>query len=154
MRLPRVRFTVRRMLIAVAIIALIVAGITQQLRWRRLRDAEIQRALVQSLEPPDWWPSEWRHELNTSFTAVGQIRLRGTKTPINAGTVWFILMPEGRAFSAKISKGRYSMLHFRMPTGNYRIEMESLDGPKPQKVKSQWEMPMDQGRHGGLNFAF
>src|SRR5690349_8721416 len=67
MRLPRVRFTVRRMMVAVAIIALIAAG-TAELKRRRLRDAEIQRALLSSLQPPDWWPAEWRQELNTSFS--------------------------------------------------------------------------------------
>jgi hypothetical protein len=138
------------MMVAVAIISLIAAGMTE-LRKRRVREAEIQRALLDSLQPPGWWPAGWRQELNTSFTVEGHVTLGG-KT-IGAGTIWFILMPAGRAFAANISKGKYSMTRGRMPTGNYRIEVESLDGPKPQKAKGRGEMPMDQGRHG-LNFAF
>ena len=143
------RFTVRRLMIAIAIISLISAGIVELARLRR--DKEIQRALVQSLQPPESWPTGWREELNTSLTVEGQVTFGGKA--VNDGTISFILMPEGRLFNARINKGKYSMKRDRMPTGSYRIEVKSLDGSEPRTIKGPWELPMDQGFHR-LNLTF
>jgi hypothetical protein len=149
------QFTVRRMMIAVVIISLITAGIIKLDRYQRagaiLRDTTIQRALLNSDPPPPWWPPDWRQEFEASWTAQGDVTLAGKK--VGAGTVFFILEPEDRVFAAKIRNGRYSLLRDRMPTGTYRIEVRSEDGPEPQISKSQWKMPMDQGLHG-MNLAF
>jgi hypothetical protein len=153
MRLPRVRFTVRRMMVAVVIMSLIIACIIELERRRQkiLRDRAIQSALLASSPPPAWWPPEWRQELETRFTIEGDVTVAGKK--VGAGTVFFILQPENRRFPAKIRNGRYSLTHDRMPTGSYRIEVRSEDGPAPQTSKSQWKMPMDQGLHR-MNLAF
>ncbi len=89
--------------------------------------------------------------MNESLTVEGDVSVGGK--PVVAGTVLFILMPEGRVFPARITKGKYSMTRDRMPTGHYRIEVKSSDGSQPRKSKSRWEMPMDPGFHR-LNFAF
>jgi hypothetical protein len=138
------------MMVLVAILSLFIGGFVELVR-RRLRETEIQRALLESLQPPGWWPPEWRQELEASFTIEGDVKVAGKS--VGAGTVSFILQPGDRVFYAKISRGKYSMIHDRMPTGQYRIEVESLDGPKPQSIKSKWEMPMDQGLHR-INLAF
>lgn len=153
MRWPRVRFTVRRLMVAVLVVALVIAGLVLLERRRRLglRDAEIQRALVQSLRPPGWWPAEWRREFDASWTIEGTVGVAGK--PVGAGTVSFVLEPGGRVFSGKIEKGRYSLRRGRMPTGRYRIEVRSADGPGLRTVHSKSEMPMDRGFHR-INLAF
>ena len=153
MRLPREQFTVRRMMVAVAVVALLIAGIVMLEKHRRhaRRDAEIQRALLQSLRPPAWWPPEWREELAASMTVDGTVSVAGE--PVGAGTVSFILDQGGRVFSGKIDKGRYSLKQGRMPTGRYRIEVRSADGPEPKTTRGKGEMPMDQGSHR-INLAF
>jgi hypothetical protein len=153
MRLPRVRFTMKRMLFAVMIISLSIFCIIRLEGRRReiLRDTSIQRALLESSLPPAWWPLEWRQELEASCTIEGDVTLAGKK--VGAGTVLFILTPQNRTFPAKISNGRYSMRHDRMPTGTYRIEVRSEDGAEPQTSRGKGRMPIDQGLHG-INLAF
>ena len=153
MRMLRPRFTVRQMMAVVAIASLVIAGLIMiEARLRRARrDTEIQRALVQSLRPPGWWPLDWRQEFDTSLTIEGSVSVAGK--PVGAGTVTFILAPGDRVFSAKIDKGRYSLKQDRMPTGLYRIEVKSADGPESRTIKGQSEMPMDQGFHR-MNLAF
>jgi hypothetical protein len=46
MRLPRVRFTVRRMMIAVGVMALLIAGSIQSLRWNRVSREHAKRVAV------------------------------------------------------------------------------------------------------------
>ena len=153
MRMPRVRFTVRRLMVAVVIVAMIIGGLVELAR-RRLRascDAEIQRALVQSLSPPGWWPVEWRQEFDVSATVEGQVSVAGK--PVGAGTVSFILGPGDRVFSGRIDRGRYSLKQGRMPTGLYRIEVRSDDGPEPRTIRGKGKMPMDRGFHR-MNLAF
>jgi hypothetical protein len=115
------------------------------------RNAAIQRALLESLEPPPWWPVGWKQELKTSFTIEGDIKVAGK--PVGAGTVSWILVPQNRVFQAPITKGRYSLKHRRMPTGRYRVEVRTDDGPEPRTLKSDWEMPMDPGFHR-INLGF
>ena len=140
-------------MIAIVIIAVIINGfvIVEGRRRRALREGSIQRALLESRIPPAWWPSDWRQELETSFTVEGAATVAGKK--VSAGTVVFMLEPENRQFPAKISNGRYSLKHDRLPTGTYRVELKSEDGSEPRTSRSRWTMPIDQGFHR-INLRF
>jgi hypothetical protein len=89
--------------------------------------------------------------LNASFTVEGDVTVSGK--PAGAGTLSFVLEPEHRVFTARISHGRYSFKRGRMPAGRYRIELRSEDGAQPSISGSRWIMPMDPGFHR-INLAF
>jgi len=146
-RTLRLQFRLRTLFAAIAALAVLTT------LWinHRQRDTAIQRALLESLEPPGWWPSGWRRELQASFTIEGDISVAGKA--VRAGTVWFILVPDNRVFPGTIRNGRYSLKHLRMPTGRYRVAVRSEDGPELQTFKSEWELPMDQGFHR-INLGF
>jgi hypothetical protein len=145
-RTLRLQLRVRTLFVAIAALAVVsTLWINQQ------RDTAIQRALLESREPPVWWPPGWRQELKASFTIEGDVSLAGKA--VGAGTVSFILEPEHRVFQAPIRKGRYSLKQGRMPSGRYRLELRSEDGSEPQTCKSPWELPMDPGFHR-INLGF
>ncbi len=144
MKLPKVRLTVRRVMLLVAILAVGFGGYGEVARRRR-RDREIQRVLVDFESAPGWWPEDWKRELQTSLTIEGDASLDGT--PVNDGMVTFREQPGDRIFRVPIRRGRYSMLDRRMPVGSYRITVESFDGPEPRSKTSVWAMGLDAGRH-------
>jgi hypothetical protein len=139
-RISRLQLSLRTLFVVIAALAVL-----STLWVNRHRDAAIQRALLESREPPVWWPSGWRQELTASFTIEGDISVAGKA--VGAGTILFILEPEQRVFPATIRKGRYSFKHTRMPTGRYKVEVRTDDGSEPQTSRSKWELPMDQGFH-------
>ena len=153
MRLPRVQFTATRITLAVVTILLLVLIVIplQRRVGRMWRNRAVQGYLLNSLPPEWWWPREWRQELATSWTIGGEVKLGGKK--VGRGTISFILEPANRAFSTRIIDGSYSLEGQPMPTGTYRVEVRSDDGPEPAVARSQWTMPFDQGRHKS-NYAF
>jgi hypothetical protein len=57
MRLPSVRFTMRRMMVAVAIVAFLIGGGIEAARLKQLRESHLEaiREVGLALEFP-WWP--------------------------------------------------------------------------------------------------
>lgn len=106
----------------------------------------IQRAVIESSPPPEWWPLEWKTEFATSCSIRGGISLDGKK--VSACTVFFTLKPTNEVFPAKITKGVYSMMYNRMPVSVYEMELRSEDGPEPQICKWEGILELDQGLLG------
>jgi hypothetical protein len=120
MRLPRVKYTILGLMLAVAVMALVFTPLLSvRLRWR---ESMIYKAIEQGNGPSFWWPPGWRQELRGSLTLAGDLRNSV------AGTLEFVAGTGGRVIRTPVSNGRYSLSPRLLPAGTLKVRYISPAG--------------------------
>ena len=120
MWLPRVKYTILGLMIAVAVMALLFTSLSSlRSRWR---ESMIYEAIEQGSGPSFWWPPGWRQELRESLTLAGHLRSSV------AGTLEFEAGTGGRVIRTPVSDGRYSLSPRLLPAGTLKVRFISPAG--------------------------